>query len=459
MRLQSLHGRETAAERGDESDASDDGEWETTARAAGGGREEATTRFGLPIDRGQSNVIGAAVMAAILALLFVQAQTTWAPQVRQNTEFDHARGLLSEMSQVQANTISSAQTGAEEATVVDLGGSYPTYLILIQPPGPSGAIRTGETQTVRIRGFGATDPEIDDLYTGAVVSDPATFQSDVLRYEPNYINYQDAPDTVIQHNVLYEDYSGSDALTDSTVEVNSIADIVDGNRIQLVAQHNDLSRSQSRPITLEQEPLSGGGDPVRVTDNGDHIRLRFESSLPLAEWRRMLASEIDSDTSAGSDSDGDGRYVAEVERSGDDIIIHLEGDAQYLLDAAKVGQRASYQAPIPEDQDPEAAYIDLETNPNPSVQEGGSTVIQVSVADKYHNPVASEGVTAANTRPTFSPLDSTFKQTPADGTVQFRYEAPEDVSSDTTDTVEITIGGGTQPAERVTVDVEIQDTG
>jgi hypothetical protein len=453
---------------GDSGDAAADEEWTTESQRRAEAPKDDAQSIGRtrdaspnPADRGQSNIIGAAIIVGTFALLFVSAQVSLAPQVRQETEFDHARTVLAQMSQVQANTVTALSSGAQQAAVVQMGGSYPSYLILIQPPGPSGAVRTGEQQDLSISGVQAVDPEVQDLYLSGTPT-VQEFTTQPIRFQPNYVSYQDPPTTVIEHNVLYEDYSGDSAPTDASVEVEASTNVVNGKRINLVSTPSDLSRSQSRALLLKQKPLSAGGEAVRVTDAGGHIRIAIETDVPLAEWRRMLGSEIDPDTGAGDSSDGDREYISAIENNaaGDGIVIHLEADEQYQLNAGKVGYRGGYQAPFAESADPGPAYLDLQSNPEPTVQEGGSTMIEVNLRDKFHNGVENEPVTVSITPPAEGSIDDSdlSKQSRPDGTVRFRYEAPNNVNNDKTDRVVVQFdGGGTAPKE-VVVEVEVINT-
>jgi hypothetical protein len=460
MRLRSLSGSSGTEQTGGRKPSRDsDGREPDSWTAAGQRREaapsESTQSVGVTRDRGQSNIIGAAIIVGTFALLFVTAQVDLAPQVRQTTEFDHARSVLAQMSQVQANTITAASTGSKQATVIEMGGNYPEYLILIQPSGPSGTLTTAEEQAVSVTGATAVDPEVRDVFVGGGFTQ--TFRTHPLTYSPNYVSYENPPDTTIEHNVLYEDYSGDSAPTDANIEVEANTDVVDGNRINLIASHSDISRGQTGSLVLNQEPLSGGGQPVRIRDQGSHIRIGMETNLPVEEWRRMLASEIEEPPSSPGDSfDGDQKYITAIEpnAAGDGIVIHLEADAQYQLNAGKIGYRASFQAPFEESADPEKHYLDLQSPGEVAVQEGSTTIVTVQSRDKFHNPVSGVELTASASRGTVSPSGI---QTRPDGQARLRYEAPEVNGPDEqSDTVTVRFADSTVPADaRKKVEVDI----
>lgn len=395
-------------------------------------------------DRGQSNIIGLAITVSIFAMLFVTAQTTLAPQVRQTTEFDHARNALGAMLQTQANTVAAAETDTEQANVIPMGGNYPSYLVLIHPSGPSGTLSTSTQRSIAAQNMVATDEEANDYLDGRTL----LFDSTNLRFSPNYNNYPGAGDTVIAGTTTYQDYPNE-------YEVQSRSDIIDGRNINLVTTTGDISQGQSQPLLLRQVPLSAGGETVRVKPRnpGNPIQLSIPSQLPESAWRKMLADEIDP-----TPGDDDSKYVTSITKSGGQVIIQLERGAQYSLNIAKVGYLTGQQPSFPDSEKPTPTYMVANSDTDPTVEEGDTIDLVVEVRDEYSNPYGGATVNPpARTGGSFT--DGGTKQTLDDGTVTYEYEAPECASGPScSETVRISFGSGSSPEQEVEFDITVQNT-
>lgn len=399
------------------------------------------------------------MLAIFVALgLLTVAQVTWAPSVREDTDYTHARQSLADMEDVQVNSIRAATGGHPQSSVVRMGDTYPSYLILVQPSGPSGSMHTTDGQTMGIENAQATNEETADYLNGGRLS----FESTRLEYSPNYAEYDRAPDIALAGTSLYQQY-------DNRTNIVANSNLVDGRSLNLFTATGDINRGQSNPMMLQTTPLSSSKSDVRVNadTNGDgnpdgHIQLQLQTELTLEDWEEMLAGEIDDDTSAASPAyDGDNRHIAQLEMDEstdpNTLIVHLENDVPYRLNMARVGYRMSEQASFSQDEVPDVAYLTTVSNPSPVVNEGNRVELTVQVRDEFNNPVSDQMVEVQS--PHDTDVNRHQQLSDSEGTVTFTYTAPDGISSDRTEDVTVQIQGMSGDEAEVTFEVQVQDTG
>lgn len=405
-------------------------------------------------DRAVSATLGMLLMVAITLVLYTTAQTAWGPQVRASTDYTHARNVLTDMQNVRADTVQAGQSGYQQGSVLQMGSNYPEYLILIQPPGPSGTLQTTDERDISITDVHATNPEAEQYFEEE--ANELSFQTQSLVYNPNYAEYDDAPETVLSNTVLYEDYG-------ENKEVIANPSLISGRRISLSTTIGDISRGQTRPLLVQSQPLSASQTAVRVNADSDgdgnpngHIKLRIQTELSEETWRKILSDEIDSDTSKNNPAtDDDGQFIAEIEKSGDTLILHLENEVSYRLNMAKIGYKTGYQPSFAEEENPDAKYLSAESNRKVVVNEGNKAQLTVQVRDGFNNPVADKQVFVETYRQRFGRPE---KLSGGDGTVTFTYTAPDDVENDQTTTVTIKVEDVTGDKSEVEFTVIVQNT-
>ena len=407
--------------------------------------------------RAQATQIGLILAIGSLFSLLLVAQVSLAPQVQSETEMRHSSTVLADMQEIQADRGVVADGADGQASVLRMGDSYPTYLILAQPPGPYGTLNTEDAGRLTVTGATATNPSAADHFDGS----PIARETTALEYTPGYHQY-DAPTTRLAQGVLTEEYSDH-------AEPVAGGEVVDGRNLNLVWTTGDIAASQTKPLTLRTERLSTSDRAVRVEQSTETpIRVRFETTLSERRWRELLAAEIDDDTTpAAPDSDGDGRYVTGVEKSDGTLTVSLETGVSYRLDMAKVGWRTGHQPGFPDDSEPESAYL-ATGDRTPVVTEGTTTRLTARVADDYGNPQPDVPVTARveTDGRLAGGATSRDRLSAGDGTVTFEYTAPEvtrptSETSERTERVRVTLpdaSGGDGDPRVVVFEIRVQNT-
>lgn len=420
-------------------------------RSAGARRRRPPDR-----DRGQVIQLGFLLAVVVLITLLATLQVTVAPNVQASTEFDHAAAVLEDMQGVGSDTLAAATTPGPKTTVVRMGSNYPNFVVLMQPPGPWGTLRTTDTQTVELTNAEAVRPETADFVDGSTIS----YETTALEYEPSYNQFENPPTTVVRQTTVYQK-------TDENQQVVASSDVVSGQQITLITTTGDMDTTRTNPMSLETVALSRSTSTVRVQDDsGSPVTIRIQSELSVETWRQMLGSEIDGDTSAGSPStDNDGRFIAEIQEdtstSPSTIEIVMETGVNYQLSAAKVGHLQAEQASFPDSEVPDEQYLTTEMATTQVATEEETIELTVEVRDKFHNGVSE--VVVDGTVVTSGSLAQSQRLSTEDGTVTFRYTAPEitqptsSVSSQTHQ-VRFELTAGTGQEITVRFDIEVQNT-
>jgi hypothetical protein len=402
----------------------------------------ATASF-IRADRGQASQIGFIIIIVALLGLFTAAQVNFAPQVQSETEFEHASEVLSDYQTIHSNLHGTAKSGQGGSTVLTMGSSYPSYLILTHPPGPAGTLQTEDPRPLEVSNVQAVNDETAQYLDGSTQS----FQQQSLRYSPQYHQFNSAGDSVIEQGMFYQDFQNSNKVVASP-------NIVEGTRISLIATTGDMNIGTTQAKLVETEPLSASSNTVIVEDDGDPIQIEFESQLSEQEWERILADEIDE----GGDPTNN-RYITDVSKSGDTVTLTLQEDETYEFDYAKIGYKLGEEAGFAPSEEPDVEYITTQQATQQTVQAGSTVEITVETRDRFSNPVsqvildgnADQGSVTAVTRVSRS-----------DGTATFLYEAPDTgiFTDETQDEITIEIqNGDSLPADQqeVTYEITVQE--
>ncbi|PSP40072.1 hypothetical protein BRC71_01185 [Halobacteriales archaeon QH_7_65_31] len=409
-------------------------------------------------DRGQATQIGLILAIGTVFSLLLVAQVSLAPQVQTETELRHSSTVLADMQEIQADRDAVADGVGGQASVLRMGDSYPTYLILAQPPGPYGTLATDDAGKLAISDVTATNPNTADYFDGDTIARETT----ALAYVPGYQQY-DAPTTRLAQGVLTEQYGDH-------AEPVASGDVVDGRNLNLVWTVGDIAIGQTESLTLRTEQLSAADRSVRVepAEDGEPITVSIETTLSETRWRELLAAEIDEETTPDAPAyDGDSRYITAIEKTGDTLTISLETEISYRLDMAKVGWRTGHQPGFATNREPETAYLTTDDR-TPVVAEGTTTTLTTTVADSYANPQPDVPVTARvlGAGQLDGGHNSTERLSDDGGTVTVEYTAPEVTpptgeTSEQTERVRVSVSnaaGSDGDPEVVVFEVRVQNT-
>jgi hypothetical protein len=404
--------------------------------------------------RGQSIQIGFIILFGALVILFSLYQAYAVPQQNAEVESNHQQTITQEMHDLRNAIVSVPATRSDQSVTLTLGTTYPSRLIAMNPPPPSGVIRTAGTDATSVNltlaNAVATNAEVSDYWNGTNRS----FNTGNVVYTPNYHEYDDAGTILYESTTLYRSFdSGNLSVTGQR--------LVDGKRLTLVTLNGSTNRGSSTSESLTVEAVSASETSVGLTnETGDNVTIRVASQRPASEWEDLLRDD-EQFTDQGGHVLQDGVTETQIPGSPFDVInIELEGDVTYSLTMAKAGIGTSVT-------DETATYLADVQGEGASIEENSTKNLVVQVRDSYNNPVTDVQVNASvesggNTG-SISPQQET---TGVDGEATFEYEAGN-VNGQSSKTVAVNFSTIVDPGasfdrqtpENVTMNVSVQNTG
>ncbi|WP_436931455.1 hypothetical protein [Halosimplex halobium] len=405
-------------------------------------------------DRGQSIQIGAVLIFAALILLLSLYQATIVPQQNEQVEFDHSQQVQSDLLDLRNAVVSTFGESASRAVSVQLGTTYPSRVLAVNPPPVSGSLSTAGTAdgdvSFSLANVEALDEETDDFWdTGG---SPRAYSTGSVVYRPSYNEYGQPPRTVYDSTVLYDNFTFEGATI-----ARSDQTLVDGSTISLVALNGSLRRSSSGSTAVDVRPVSASSTTVAVRNEpGERVTLRIATRLPEQRWEELLADQRASEGGNISDDDDAVRTEPLGVPGYRTLVVELvPGTYELRMAKAGVGTRVT---------DTSAAYMTDVAADGSTVPEEGAVRLTVEVRDAYNNPVAGVDVTGESTVPSAGVLATSETTTGEDGRATFRFEA-KSVDAATEVPVEFTATvDGASPSfdpgdpEDVEAVVEVQNT-
>mgnify|MGYP000144453400 CR=1 FL=1 len=367
-------------------------------------------------DRGQSIQIGAVLIFAALILLLSLYQATIVPQQNEQIEFDHSQQVQGDLLDLRNAVTSMLGESASRSVSIQLGTTYPSRVLAVNPPPASGLLRTAGTAdgdvNFTLSNVEALDEEADDFWDTGGSS--RAYGTGSVVYRPSYNEYGQPPRTVYDATVLYDNFT----FEGSTI-ARSDQTLVDGSTISLVALNGSLQQSSSGAASVDVRPVSASSTTVTVTNrtDGDPITLRTATRLPEQRWVELLADQRASEGGNVSDA-ADAVRTEPLDVPGyRRLIVELvPGTYELRMAKAGVGTRVG---------DTSAAYMTDVAADGSTVPEDGSVRLTVEVRDAYNNPVPGINVTGQTS---VGGLAETEVATGDDGRASFVYEAPGTVT-------------------------------
>ena len=381
-------------------------------------------------ERGVTVQIGAVLLLGILVVLMSVYQVSVVPDQNGGIEFVHSQDALADVENLRNAILTTASADSTRPVSVTLGTTYPTRTVFVNPPPPTGSLRTAEAGTLALANARATDAETSDYLDGTADVEYATTS---IRYDPGYNVYRNAPTTVYENTLVYNRFPNGANLTETGQS------LIDGRRLNLVVLRGNLSEN-GLSTTVDPTAESAAVRTVPVTGEGGNVVLRVPSSLPESTWRELLEDEMS--------ATGDG-YVESVAKTGSEVVITLAAGETYELRSALVGIGTGSTTP-------EAEYITDVRLPDPSVDNDTTHRVVLEVRDRFNNPVSAESVTADAPLGSF---DQSTRDTDEQGRVAFEYTAPGPAEVGNRDSLSFEIAGNTSEKEHVRHGVEITGAG
>jgi hypothetical protein len=375
-------------------------------------------------DRGQSAVIGFALLFGILLLTLVTVQTFAVPTWNQGLEFQHNQRAQEDVQRLGDAVSEVAASGRPTTRTVALGTRYPTRPFLLNPADPTGTLRTSEPGEIRIENATALG-ETGHYWNGK----PRTFSTRHLVFDPGYNEYRSAPTTVMESAVVLNRFEGgSSALSGTT--------LISGRDISLTALDGRFSRGSSEAATVSLEPLSAPAETVSV-ESATPITLSLPTTATESTWRDLLADE----------RSGEGGYVTNVsvrpDTPHDRLVVTLAANTTYDLRLGQVGVGTNTTDPGPR-------YITRTGLQETTILDGTDTLLTAEVRDRFDNPVSGEQV-ATDVVDGPGRAELVRGRTDEDGQAVVRYVA----DGPGTATVEVTYGADPGIAQTVNYTVRV----
>jgi hypothetical protein len=226
-------------------------------------------------DRGVSAVVGFILVFGILVLLLTINQSQLVPAQNEETEFQHSQTVQRDMVELR-NAILTAKTSGETSfAAVQLGTQYEPRILAINPPPPSGTLRTGDPQPIVIEDGGGT--QLSNVCPGG---DP--IETRTLSYTPSYSVYDEAPTIVYENTVLYLEFDERTVVLTGQQLVQN-----EGESVTLAPLNTTFSRSSSGTVTVEPVP---GQIRNREVEDGSFT---VPTGLSEPTWEDLLAGQVD----------------------------------------------------------------------------------------------------------------------------------------------------------------------
>lgn len=382
------------------------------------------------VDRGQAVMFGLLMLIILSTIAFTLLQTQVAPTVQQRTEVDHFRQAQGDLQRIQNSLVVTATQGVPRSVTMRMGSQYPSYLLLVQPPGPSGRLQTAPG-TIELRNVKAVDSDVKDAFP---VDNTLSLQAQRLAYTPVYRQSPSPTITVSSAGAIIQYPGGNRTVGEQQ--------LVAGRQLGIVNVSGGFVIGGTDPRTLQMSPLSASPETITVTNTGS-TPLKLVIETPYTNetlWRnRILRGEFDGDGSCSPDTDA--RYVCNVtsQSARQQVTLTLETGTRYQLSTALIGLR-TVQQPLPTTRPP-ASYLVHDSPESVSLAWGRRTTLTGQVRDRYHNPEPGWEVHArvkAGTDGTQGTINEGKIEadivSERQGMVTIRYKAPSDPDPDTQDT-------------------------
>jgi len=236
-------------------------------------------------ERGQSVVIGSLLVFTILVLSFSGYQAFVVPEQNAEIEADHHRTVEDQFAELRTNVVNAVEGDATRSTAIDLGATYPSRAVALNPPPATGRLDTKVAGAVEVT-EGGTPEEI--------CSDGATPMTRSLVYTSGYNEYRPPQSIGYENRVVSRDYRAGtlfdQRLVDSgTISLYLLTGEVDANGVDTYSLEVNASREYTTTLTdpnitvpsrFDNDTWNGDilGEEYNVTAtpaSGDRVRLNF----------------------------------------------------------------------------------------------------------------------------------------------------------------------------------------
>jgi len=355
-------------------------------------------------DRAQSIQIGAVLLFAVLIIAFSSYQAFVVPNQNRAVEFNHNQQVRDQMQDLRNELVSIHGETATRSVTLTLGTRYPGRLAAVNPGPPSGTIRTIGTRpdsvNLTVANAEATG-ETGDFWTGV---DNRTYNTGGVVYQPNYNVYGNAPLTIYENSVLYNQFRDSNLTASGQT-------LIDDETISVVTVNGSVSQTRTGSTSLDLRPVSTSTTTVPVTNASatENVTITTATQLPKSQWDTLLESQLDDNGGHVVDYD-----VEPIDGSQFGMLwIELESDVTYRLRMTKVGVGAGVAAEG-------SAYLTDVAGNGTRLDVDDTTTVTLELRDAYNNPIADAQVNASTQSGSMRPQQA---RTGDEGEVAFTYDS------------------------------------
>ena len=214
--------------------------------------------------RGVSTVIGFIFIFAFVIILLSVYQAQFVPQENRKVEFQHFQGAQGDMVQIRSSIATAGQADVSQYPTIRLGTTYPARTVAVNPPAPTGTLRTSEAYNISI--VNETD------------ADPTNVSTRFLEYRNGYNEMNIGP-IWYEHSVLYLD----ERATDGQVVVYENQNIIQENAsTRVTALQNEIHETSTGRVTVELYPTESAN--INSSTWNGNVTLNIPTRLNHTEY-------------------------------------------------------------------------------------------------------------------------------------------------------------------------------
>jgi hypothetical protein len=213
-------------------------------------------------------------MFGVVMMLLVTLQVTYFPSQNLQAESANHEVVREDFAELLGTVYETADDGVPRTTAIQQGVEYPPQFT--EPFTNPSVLSASEIDQ--------TDPEvfINDIDGDGV---NLSYQSDRVEFEPDYLHWQEAPDVVIEHGVIYSEYA------DVTI-THSDQTLINDQTLSLATLDGEFSAVQRKTLTTTvQEQSTYDENTTTVTNNVDNTEVVLRTGLSESAWRELLEDE------------------------------------------------------------------------------------------------------------------------------------------------------------------------
>jgi hypothetical protein len=249
---------------------------------------------------GSAVVIGFSFVILMSVVVFGIYSSEIAPVQAEDNEIQQYNSITYQMETLMVDINTVPQSGIPKTRPFSPQVEYPTLYPGVQRPD---TISSTEQQSVQVTADGST------------VLDS---ESRVIRYNPNFNEYQTAETVMIEHQVL-----GSEGVNGSPKLINSGQQLIAGDSISIVTVDGEFRTASSRNLSVQVRPdESYSTQSVSVSNQ---LVIEIETNYTEAMWNDVLLSERVEN----------GGNIESISKSGETLSITLES-GEYTVNTGSV---------------------------------------------------------------------------------------------------------------------------